>query len=344
MNWSCWPCRSRRRREDSRGDSDLTGWAIMSGKARILPLQAFYHSRAQSGLAPPCDGLSPARGHPQGIKCACPNPQDWDALMKTFTPKLIVLAVLFLAWPEPVHPASPWVLAGKATVAGQRWDIPLGYDPEQKRFVILGGRTSFAEYRKPRPYDVLLFDPAMGQWENAFPLGKDWGRALGQFGRLLGKTRSSASRTSRRMFGPTGPSTAPSRWARNTTTIPTRNVSTSTPEAGRFATILLLGHGKTWRQPAIRSKSWAASYCGARCATIGTTSGSFSLAAATSRASAATPARGPTLRQPTPGNDCGWTWNRRSVPTHGWSMTRRAQSRAFRRRSAEPAAGRHLDV
>ncbi len=99
--------------------------------------------------------------------------------MKTFTPKLIVLATLVLAWPERAQPASPWVLAGKATVAGQRWDIPLGYDPGQKRFVILGGRTSFAEYRKPRPYDVLLFDSAMGQWENAFPLGKDWGPRFG---------------------------------------------------------------------------------------------------------------------------------------------------------------------
>ena len=36
--------------------------------------------------------------------------------------------------------------------------MPLGYSPESKRFIVLGGRTAFGQYRQPRSYDVLTLD------------------------------------------------------------------------------------------------------------------------------------------------------------------------------------------
>src|SRR4051812_41398972 len=62
--------------------------------------------------------------------------------------------------PDPVLARSnTWVKLDKAVLPGQRWDVPLSYSPELKRFIILGGRTSWAEYKKPRPYDVLTLNP-----------------------------------------------------------------------------------------------------------------------------------------------------------------------------------------
>ena len=77
-------------------------------------------------------------------------------------------------------PAEPntWTKLDKAVTAGRRWDVPLSYDPAQKRFLVLGGRTTWADYKKPRSYDVLTLDPK-GGWENTFPPGKGWGPALG---------------------------------------------------------------------------------------------------------------------------------------------------------------------
>src|SRR5262249_7562125 len=75
--------------------------------------------------------------------------------------------------------SNSWIKLEKATLTGQRWDIPLGYAPNLKRFLILGGRTSWAEYKKPRPFDQLALDQAKWQWENWFPRGKDWGPAFG---------------------------------------------------------------------------------------------------------------------------------------------------------------------
>jgi len=76
-----------------------------------------------------------------------------------------------------VEPANVWTKTD-AVVEGRRWDVPLGYDPASKRFLVLGGRTDWANYKKPRPYDVLAFDPA-GKWLNELPTGKDWGPASG---------------------------------------------------------------------------------------------------------------------------------------------------------------------
>ncbi|MFO0802341.1 MAG: kelch repeat-containing protein [Gemmataceae bacterium] len=40
-------------------------------------------------------------------------------------------------------------------------------------FLVLGGRTDWANYKKPRPYDVLAFDPA-GKWLDELPAKSDW--------------------------------------------------------------------------------------------------------------------------------------------------------------------------
>src|SRR5205085_5526871 len=76
--------------------------------------------------------------------------------------------------PAPAR-ANTWVNLDRAAIPGQRWDVPLGYSPELKRFIVLGGRTSWGEYKKPRPYDVLTLYPKSLEWENSFPEGKEWG-------------------------------------------------------------------------------------------------------------------------------------------------------------------------
>ena len=73
--------------------------------------------------------------------------------------------------------ANTWAKTD-AVIEGRRWDVPLGFDPVAKRFTVLGGRTSWGEYKKPRPFDVLSFDPA-GKWINDLPPGKDWGPEVG---------------------------------------------------------------------------------------------------------------------------------------------------------------------
>ena len=120
---------------------------------------------------------------------------------------------------------NTWVKLDKADVEGRRHDVPLGYSPDLKRFLVLGGRTSFDDYKKPRSYDELALDTKEGQWENWFPAGKDWGPQFGPARRRDGRTKPSASRTRKATSAPTGPSTARSPSARSTTTIPTTNVS-----------------------------------------------------------------------------------------------------------------------
>ena len=92
------------------------------------------------------------------------------------------------AWPLPALAADPaasgpalianqWVKLDKAEV--KRVDAPLVYEPERKRFMILGGSIGWDEYRKPHPFDELALDLAAGQWENWLPTGKDWGTQFG---------------------------------------------------------------------------------------------------------------------------------------------------------------------
>src|SRR5687767_2222484 len=87
---------------------------------------------------------------------------------------MIVLPVLASA-AEPE--ANTWVKSD-AVVEGRRWDVPVGFDPASRRFLVLGGRTSWGDYKKPRPYDVLSFDPA-GKWRNELPPGVAWGPEFG---------------------------------------------------------------------------------------------------------------------------------------------------------------------
>lgn len=77
-------------------------------------------------------------------------------------------------------PANVWTRLERGDIPGQRWDVPLGHAPGLDRFLVLGGRTSWGEYRKgPRPYDQLALDFKEGRWENYFPPGKDWGPPFG---------------------------------------------------------------------------------------------------------------------------------------------------------------------
>jgi hypothetical protein len=99
-----------------------------------------------------------------------------------FALSLVALLLLTVATPAGERPApvNEWVRLAQGDVPGQRWDVPLAYAAGLKRFLVLGGRTSWGEYRKgPRPYDQLALDLGEGRWENWFPRGKDWGSRFG---------------------------------------------------------------------------------------------------------------------------------------------------------------------
>lgn len=78
----------------------------------------------------------------------------------------------------PTRAANAWTKLGKAMIEGRRWDVPVGYSPELKRFLVLGGRISYGEAKKPRSFDQLALNTEKG-WENWFPKGKEWGPAFG---------------------------------------------------------------------------------------------------------------------------------------------------------------------
>lgn len=88
---------------------------------------------------------------------------------------LLLSSVAVAADPGP----NTWTKLDKAVIEGRRWDVPLGYSSDLKRFIVLGGRTSWADYKMPRSYDALALDLSAGQWENWFPKGKDWGPKFG---------------------------------------------------------------------------------------------------------------------------------------------------------------------
>src|ERR1022692_957164 len=92
------------------------------------------------------------------------------------------IAVVLASWlsATSAYAGAPntWMKLDKAAMVGRRWDVPLGYAPELKRFIVLGGRSSFADYKKPRSYDVLTLTPDK-EWQNEIPAGKDWGPKIG---------------------------------------------------------------------------------------------------------------------------------------------------------------------
>ena len=96
--------------------------------------------------------------------------------MRSLTVGLIGLVAANIA-----HAGAPntWAKLDPAVIAGRRWDVPLGYDPVAKRFIVLGGRSGYADYRKPRSYDVLTLHPKEETWENDFPPLKNWGPKVG---------------------------------------------------------------------------------------------------------------------------------------------------------------------
>lgn len=74
--------------------------------------------------------------------------------------------------------ATPWTLVAPP-LAGRRTDVPLAAAGPDGALFILGGRTHWGEYKKPRPYDVLRWNPGSNEWLNEFPEGKSWGPATG---------------------------------------------------------------------------------------------------------------------------------------------------------------------
>ncbi len=93
----------------------------------------------------------------------------------------IILTAFLLMVSYSIHAGEPnvWTRLPKAEIIGQRSDIPLGYDSTSKRFLVLGGRSGYANYRKPRSYDTLTLDTKSFVWENTYPPGKSWGPAVG---------------------------------------------------------------------------------------------------------------------------------------------------------------------
>src|SRR3954471_17472323 len=90
-----------------------------------------------------------------------------------------LLAVFLLPYLGSAAEPNAWVKHDGAQIEGRRWDVPVGYSPELKRFLVLGGRISYGDVKKPRSYDQLALDLKEGRWENWFPKGKDWGPKFG---------------------------------------------------------------------------------------------------------------------------------------------------------------------
>jgi hypothetical protein len=95
-----------------------------------------------------------------------------------FITGLLATALASVSTAQDFRP-NTWFKIENGVIEGNRWDVPLGWWPEGKRFVVLGGRSSFADYKKPRSYDVLALDDVEGAFENLFPKGKKWGPRVG---------------------------------------------------------------------------------------------------------------------------------------------------------------------
>jgi hypothetical protein len=100
-------------------------------------------------------------------------------LPKSSTIPLTIALLVSVSGAEPPREPNTWQKLDTAAVTGRRYETPLAYAPELKRFLILGGRTSWAEYKTPRSFDVLALDFAENRWENWFPDGKQWGPKYG---------------------------------------------------------------------------------------------------------------------------------------------------------------------
>src|SRR5690349_14431468 len=94
---------------------------------------------------------------------------------------LSAVALLLLAFQIRGAEPNTWVKVEGGAIEGRRWDVPLGYSPELKRFVVPGGRVVYSDAKKPRPYDVLSIAPAANaKWRNELPaFGAKWGGETG---------------------------------------------------------------------------------------------------------------------------------------------------------------------
>lgn len=93
--------------------------------------------------------------------------------MKLVVWLLIVLGVMTV---EAAEPADVWQRLAPV-IEGRRWDVPFGV--ADGKLLVLGGRSSWSDYKKPRPYDVLEWNSSDSVWENVFPVGKNWGPRVG---------------------------------------------------------------------------------------------------------------------------------------------------------------------
>src|SRR5262249_4074619 len=136
-------------------------------------------------------GAFPRRRNPVPAACGPPGdvgqqdqppvPTTGEAMNRS-APAAVFAFLLAVAVGPPAAPAAEpaantWARSD-AVIDGRRWDVPVGYDPAAKQFVVLGGRSTLADYRRPRSYDVLTLDPA-GKWRNELPPGTAWGPETG---------------------------------------------------------------------------------------------------------------------------------------------------------------------
>jgi hypothetical protein len=101
--------------------------------------------------------------------------------MRTGVPAWVLVPLLacaaVAAAGEPELKPNQWVKLEKAALV--RGSAPLVWEPELKRFMVLGGAVSWDKYEKPHPFDDLALDLARGEWENWIPKGKEWGPQFG---------------------------------------------------------------------------------------------------------------------------------------------------------------------
>lgn len=106
--------------------------------------------------------------------------------MKRSLPRLSMMCIVAISGllslnnPLLADEPAPWIKHDKAILGPSR-AVAFVHAPTVGRWMALGYQHSPGiGPRKPKTYDEVAFDPAEGQWENWFPLGKDWGPKFGE--------------------------------------------------------------------------------------------------------------------------------------------------------------------
>ncbi len=89
---------------------------------------------------------------------------------------LLLASTMSASTSSAAEPANVWTKLAPP-IEGRRWDVPFAV--ANGRPIVLGGRSTWADYKKPRPYDVLVWNNSDSVWENDFPDGKNWGPRVG---------------------------------------------------------------------------------------------------------------------------------------------------------------------